>query len=101
MYSKIFTSLFLLSAGLFGFSSYGLYTFLRIWMFIFSLGSAYFYYQIESKFYSYIFIILAILFNPIIKISFNKNNWQVIDIIVGIFLLALAFKDYKAATTTN
>ena len=30
MYLKIFTALFLLSAGLFGFSSYALYTILRI-----------------------------------------------------------------------
>ena len=101
MYLKIFTALFLLSAGLFGFSSYALYTILRIWMFVFSLVSAYSYYKIKQKFHLYIFVFIAILFNPIIKISFNKNSWQVIDIIIGIFLLALALKNYTVSKRAN
>ena len=101
MYLKIFTALFLLSAGLFGFSSYALYTILRIWMFIFSLVLAYSYYKIKQKFHLYIFVFIAILFNPIIKISFNKNSWQVIDIIIGIFLLALALKNYTVSKRAN
>lgn len=34
-----------------------------------------------------IFIISAIVLNPIIKISFSKDIWQIIDMILGVILI--------------
>jgi len=40
---------------------------------------------------SKIFIIAAILLNPFIKISFNKDLWQVLDIILTVLLIISIF----------
>jgi hypothetical protein len=34
-----------------------------------------------------LFVIAAIIINPIIKIPFRRNTWQIIDIILAVVLL--------------
>ncbi len=41
------------------------------------------------------FVIAAIIINPIIKISFRKNTWQIIDIILAAVLLFSIFFQRK------
>lgn len=48
---------------------------------------AYLDYKNKLKLTPYIFGIAAILLNPIVKISFGRNVWNVIDIILALILL--------------
>ena len=66
---------------------YGYYTLLRItatgvfvWVAIAAINQ-------NEKIIPWIFIVLAILFNPIIKIHFAKEIWAVIDFGAAAFLL--------------
>lgn len=40
-----------------------------------------------------IFLVLAVLFQPLFKISFGRGLWNLIDVIVGIGLLLDAFSN--------
>ena len=41
----------------------------------------------DSKILPWLFALVAILFNPLFKIHFNKEIWMVIDGLAGMFLL--------------
>jgi len=41
--------------------------------------------------WSYIFICLAILFQPLLKIDLGRNIWNIVDVIVGAALLVTCF----------
>ena len=47
--------------------------------------------------YSYLFGVLAILFQPFIKISLGREIWNIVDVIVGIGLLVTIFWKRKEA----
>lgn len=51
------------------------------------------YYSNESgnKIEAVIFVALAILFQPIIKIALGRTLWNVVDVIAGIYLLISIF----------
>ncbi|MEY3343019.1 MAG: hypothetical protein RL090_703 [Bacteroidota bacterium] len=40
-----------------------------------------------------LYIALAILFQPFFKISFEREVWNLIDVVVGIFLLYSAYRN--------
>lgn len=48
-----------------------------------------------------IFIASAIVLNPIIEISFGKNAWQIVDIVLGLTVLASIFHYYKSTSITT
>jgi len=48
---------------------------------------AYVDYKSKMKFTPYVFVIAAILLNPIFKISFGRSMWNVIDVILALILL--------------
>jgi arginine exporter protein ArgO len=37
---------------------------------------------------------LAILFQPIAKIILSKNTWQIVDVVVAIFLIVFAIVEF-------
>lgn len=43
----------------------------------------------QILFVSYVF--LAILFQPLVKISLGRELWNIIDVLVGVFLMASLF----------
>ena len=45
-----------------------------------------------------IYLALAILFQPIIKLPLGREIWNIIDVVVGIVLL---FSIYREKTTSN
>ena len=45
----------------------------------------------ENKTEMIIFICLAVLFQPFLKISFGRQVWNVVDVIVGVGLIASIF----------
>ncbi|NTW34154.1 MAG: hypothetical protein HGB12_16310 [Bacteroidetes bacterium] len=70
---------------------YGYYQFIR---FASLVGFAILAYQAnerQNKTEMIIYICLAILFQLLIKISLSREIWNIIDVIVGIFLIASLF----------
>ena len=70
---------------------YGYYQFVR---FIALVGFAFLSYQSyerNDKSFAFIFAALAILFQPIFKISLGREIWNVIDVIVGVGLIITIF----------
>jgi prepilin signal peptidase PulO-like enzyme (type II secretory pathway) len=69
---------------------YGYYTLLRIAAFGIFGFAAFISFDRKYKLLPWAFILLAIIFNPIIKVHFSKELWALIDIAAGIFLLSTA-----------
>jgi hypothetical protein len=72
---------------------YGLYQFVR---FAAMIGFAYLAYsanQQTNKNKVFIYIALAILFQPIFKIALGRTIWNIVDVIVGIGLLLSIFQN--------
>ena len=70
---------------------YGYYQFVR---FAALVGFAILAYQAnekQNKTEMIIYVCLAILFQPILKISFGREIWNIIDIVVGIGLIVTLF----------
>lgn len=71
----------------------GIYMILRIVITIFSLWSAKDYYDKGLRFGVWAFSFIAILFNPLFIVSFDKEMWRTIDIITALaFLVSIYFE---------
>ena len=70
---------------------YGYYTFLRWAIAILSGFVAFQSYENDATGMAMVFAIVAILFNPVVPIYFDKDTWIVIDLVVGILLLVSVF----------
>lgn len=74
------------------------YMFLRSAIMITSLVIAYSLYKSKSKFWALTFGAVAILFNPIIPIYLDKQNWTLIDFVVAVLFFSSSYfvgKDKK------
>lgn len=71
---------------------YGFYTIVRLAMTIISGYLAYDYYTHNKKQLAVTFSIIAVLFQPFIKLALGREIWQVVDVVVAILLLILAFR---------
>ena len=82
--------LFIASAPL----PYGFYTFTRIIICGFSLVLFYQNFNASDKksSWAWFFLFLAVLFNPLIVIHMQKEVWTIIDIILGLFFVFLAYQ---------
>lgn len=70
---------------------YGYYTFVRICICLYSVFLAYKSWEEKTDIWMWIFIVLAILFNPILPIYFGRGLWALIDLITaGIFFASLS-----------
>lgn len=77
---------------------YGFYQFVR---FAAMVGFAYLAYSANEqnkKNELFIYIALAILFQPIFKIALGRTIWNILDVIVGIGLVITVIKDSKVKT---
>jgi hypothetical protein len=71
---------------------YGFYQFVR---YIAMIGFAYLAFDANSKNKKnelFIYIALAILFQPLIKIALGRIIWNIVDVVVGIGLLLSLYK---------
>jgi hypothetical protein len=71
---------------------YGYYQIVRFFasaVFVF-LGIKYFHSGKENL--SYLYFLLALLFQPIFKIALGRELWNIIDVAVAIFLIATILK---------
>lgn len=74
---------------------YGYYQFIR---FFACIGFAYLAYKSNeqsNKTVTITFVILAILFQPFIKISLGRELWNIVDVIVGAVLLLSIFVNFN------
>jgi hypothetical protein len=72
---------------------YGYYQFVR---FISMCGFAYLAYssnEVNNKNEAFVYIGLAILFQPIFKIALGRTIWNIVDVIVGIGLILSVFQN--------
>jgi len=47
----------------------------------------------ERNFFTFIWIFMAIIINPFIKIHFGREIWNIVDVIFAIIVLVSIFKD--------
>lgn len=91
MIIQIGVIIFILYAAVFGFHGYAMYNILRIVVTIQALIYAASFYD-DNKPVSALFGVIAILFNPLIKIHFSRSEWEVLDLGTAvIFAGALAW----------
>ncbi len=57
---------------------------------------AYYSYQQNQKVEVIIYVSLALLFQPFIKVALGRTGWNVVDVIVSIYLLLSIFMFNKA-----
>jgi hypothetical protein len=69
---------------------YGYYMLLRLVVCGIFAWAAYITYERKKDVLPWVFGILAIMFNPIMKIHLPKELWAVVDVCSGIFLLAVS-----------
>jgi hypothetical protein len=71
---------------------YGYFTLLR---FVVCAVTAYITYKVyqekKESLWVWVFGFIAVLFNPFILVTFQRSTWSIIDLIVGIFLVASLF----------
>ena len=81
--------------GALGSCPYAYYQLLR-WI-VCGIGaySAYLAYTQDRKGWTGVFVVIAILFNPIAAFYFERETWQVLDIAAAIPFLLFAFRNRK------
>ena len=70
---------------------YGYYQFVRFAALIGFAFLSYQNYERNDKSFAFIFAALAILFQPLFKISLGREVWNVVDVVVGIGLILTIF----------
>ena len=72
---------------------YGYYQLVRIVAMIAFAIMAYQYYVKENEPLAITFGGLALLFQPFIKVALGRTIWNIVDVVVALFLIILLFKD--------
>ena len=71
----------------------GFFTVIQIVVFIFSLLTLYDYHKRKRAFGVWIFGLIAVLYNPILKVEFAESRWVIVDIAAAIaFAISLLFE---------
>ena len=74
---------------------YGFYMLIRfLSMVVFTLYAIK-YYQYNKQSLSIVFIALALLFQPFAMITLGRTLWNIVDVVVSLFLCVLWFKENK------
>ena len=80
---------------------YGYFMLVRFIMLVACGGLAYRYYMLNKKIAMWIFITLALLFQPIYKIVLGRIIWNAVDVIVAAFLIFLFFVERQLERKTE
>ena len=70
---------------------YGFFTMLRFVVFATTAYVAWMAYEGQKEKWVLVFGFIAVLFNPFFPVHLDRETWVVIDLVVGIFLLATTF----------
>ena len=71
---------------------YGYYTLLRWVVTASAIFLVYIASQLGKKFWLFLMIIIALLFNPIAPIHLDKETWVIIDFVVAVLFLISIFR---------
>ena len=74
---------------------YGYYQLVRIVAMIAFAIMAYQYYDKENVALAITFGGLALLFQPFIKVALGRTLWNIVDVIVAVLIIVLAYSDSK------
>ena len=74
---------------------YGYYQLVRFVAMAVFAYLAYEYYKVNRVGVCYIFVALALLFQPFFKVALGRVMWNVVDVIVATFLILLIFAKKK------
>ena len=74
---------------------YGYYNMVRFVMTAACVYFAYEYHKIKKEKLVFMFIFLALLFQPFEKLALGRAVWNLVDVVVGIGLLYLAYVELK------
>ena len=75
---------------------YGYYMLVRFIAMVAFAIMAYHYYEEKKEYLAITFGVLAILFQPLIKIALGRTIWNIVDVVVAIFLILLWVKERKS-----
>jgi hypothetical protein len=70
---------------------YGYYQFVRLVAMVGFSVLAYNYHEQDNRVGTIIFVVLAILFQPFIKVALGRELWNIIDVVVGLGLIVSIF----------
>jgi len=70
---------------------YGYYQLVRFFALVVFVFLSYQCYKQGDNNLSYLYAVLAILFQPFIKISLGREIWNIVDVIVGTLLIIMVF----------
>lgn len=73
---------------------YGYYQLLRLVTCGAAIFVAFMAYNWKKLWATWLFGFIAVLFNPLVKIHFHKDTWQVIDIIAAVLFIVSLFAVY-------
>lgn len=74
---------------------YGYYTLVRFVSAFAFVYFAYEYYKANQGALVFVFLVLSVLFQPFIKVALGRDMWNVVDVLVAIGLICLAFHQRK------
>ncbi len=80
---------------------YGYFMLVRFVMMVACGWMAYQYYMRQKEVAMWVFITIAMLFQPLYKISLGRTIWNVIDVIVAIFLVLIYFVEKRMEAKTR
>ncbi len=80
---------------------YGYFMLVRFIMLVACGGLAYRYYMLNKKIAMWVFITLALLFQPIYKIVLGRTLWNAVDIVVAAFFIILFFAERRVERKTE
>lgn len=78
---------------------YGYYQFVLFVSFAVFGYFAYIANQKDNKTEAFVFVALALLFQPFVKIALGRTLWNLVDVVVGVGLLLTVFIDIKKLET--
>ena len=73
-----------------GHHPYSYYQVLRWLVCVASVYTAYQAYEMKQSNWTWVFAIIAVLFNPIAPITFARDTWQLLDVVAGALFIARA-----------
>lgn len=74
---------------------YGYYQLVRFIAMVAFAYLSYNYFVMKREGFGYMFTALALLFQPFFKIVLGRMMWNIVDVVVAVFLIVLLFADKK------
>ena len=74
---------------------YGYFMIVRLLAMVFFAYFAYRFFTAEKESLAIVFVSLALLFQPFLKIALGRQMWNVVDVVVAAFLIVLSVIGYS------